>query len=167
MKKYVGVGVCLLIIKDKQFLVAERIGKFGTGCLAVPGGHQEKNELWAETALRELQEEAGSNLNVKIRPFSLPTEPTESNVPFFITNNILSHGSHYLTVWLVADWISGVPINAEPHKKNDWFWITLDEIIKHEKLKIGKQFYELGKFHDSLHWIPISEITKHRQQIGL
>ena len=167
MKRDIGVGVCLLVVKDKKLLVAERIGKFGKGYLACPGGHQEKYERWEQTALRELVEEAGAELKVNIRPNSWPQLRSESNVPLFVTNNVLGNGAHYITVWLRADWLAGEPKNMEPTKKTDWKWLSLDEIIQDPRMRAGREAWASGDFHDALHWLPFPELYKYRERIGL
>lgn len=165
----IGVGVCVLVVDPatKKLLVAERIGKFGRGYLACPGGHQEKNERWETTALRELAEEAGDQIKVIIRPNYGPTFSSESAMPLFVTNNVLDNGAHYITVWLRGEWVSGEPKNAEPTKKKDWMWMTLSEITEDPRMRAGVEAWVTGKFHDALHWLPLSEIHRFRDKLGL
>jgi len=167
MTRDIGVGVCLLIVKEKKLLVAERIGDTGKGCLAVPGGVQEKSETWERTGLRELSEEAGYGIKVIIRPANWPSVRSESNVPLFVTNNVLSNGSHWITVWLRAEWSSGEPFNSEPTKKKEWVWMTLDEITEDARMRAGKMAWMGGDFHDALHWLPLPELHKFRDKLTL
>jgi|SRR5579859_2429371 len=163
----IGVGVCLLVVRDKKILVSERIGSFGRGYMCCPGGHQEKNERWEQTALRETAEEAGHKIKVAIRPVYWPGHVSESNIPLFVTNNILAGGKHYITIWLHAEWLSGEPINAEPSKKKGWEWKTVQEIIDDPRMQAGVAAWLDGKFHEALHWIPLPEIFKYKDRLGL
>jgi 8-oxo-dGTP diphosphatase len=163
----IGVGVCILVVKEKKLLVAERIGHFGKGYLACPGGHQEKNEQWEQTALRELAEEAGSEIKVDIIPCTKQKMRSESNVPLFVTNNVLENNFHYITIWLRANWIAGNPKNTEPNKKSDWQWMTFDEIINDPRFRSGREAWTGGVFHDALHWLPLPELYKYRDRIGI
>jgi 8-oxo-dGTP diphosphatase len=163
----VGIGVCLLVVREKKLLVAERIGDFGHGCLAVAGGHAEYKETWQQAALRELYEEAGADIKVVIEPTDLPVWKSESNVPIFVTNNVLEGGKHYVTIWMKAKWLSGEAQNREPTKKKDWEWKTFAEIIKDDRMKDGVAAWLANDFHDSLHWMPLPELFKYREKIGI
>lgn len=165
--KNVGIGVCLLVTRAKKLLIAERLSAHGKGYLACPGGHQEKNERWDQAAIRELREEAGYSLKVNIVPNYSVYFKSESNIPIFVTNNILENGSHYVTVWLRSYWIAGEAVNSEPSKKKDWEWKTFDEIVKDPRMQAGKEAWLGGGMHDALHWIPLPEIYRHRERIGL
>lgn len=169
MIRDIGVGVCLLVVdpSSKRLLVGERIGNFGRGYLACPGGHQEKDEHWEQTALRELVEEAGTDLKVIIRPNSWPTLASESTSPLFVTNSILANGAHYITIWLRGEWQSGEPKNAEPTKKKEWEWMTLAQINDDPRMRPGVEAWIAGKFHDALHWLPLPEIHRYRDKLGL
>lgn len=167
MKRDIGVGVCLLVAKEKKLLVAERIGDTGKGYLAVPGGVQEKGEPWERTAVRELSEEAGHAIKVIIRPASWPQIRSESNLPLFVTNNVLANGGHWITVWLRAEWQAGEPVNAESDKKKEWVWMTLDEITDDPRMRAGRVAWVSGEFDDALHWLPLPELHKFRDKLGL
>lgn len=163
----IGVGVCLLVVRDKKLLVAERTNEFGKGYLACPGGHQEKSETWEQTANRELVEEVGPSIKIELKPNTYPNIRSESNIPIFVTNNVLSNTTHYVTIWLRAVWLAGEAINAEPSKKKEWVWMTLDEIIDDPRMRLGKEAWIGGTFHDALHWLPLPELYKHRNKLAL
>lgn len=167
MKRDIGVGVCLLVVCSKKLLVAERLGQFGKGYLACPGGHQEKGERWDQTAIREMVEEVGSLIKVNIRPNYEPNVSSESNIPLFVTNNVLDNGAHYITVWLRAEWLAGEAINKEPTKKSSWIWLSLDEIVDDPRMRAGKEAWTSGTFHDALHWMPLPELFRYRDRLGL
>ncbi len=167
MKSDIGVGVCTLVVRGRKLLVAERIGKRGNGFLAVPGGVQDKGESWLKTGLRELGEEAGNDIKVIIRTKDKVACGSESDVPLFVTNNVLSNGSHWVTVWLRAEWQWGEAVNAEPEKKKDWVWMSVEEIMDDPRMAEGKKAWLASEFHDALHWFPLPEITKFRDILGV
>lgn len=111
------VGLSVFIRKDGKVLLMLRKGSHGSGTWAPPGGHLEYGESWEECAKREILEEVG----------------VETSVLRFITatNDIFGdEGKHYITLFFVADWISGEARNLELDKceKVDWFfWNELPE----------------------------------------
>ena len=109
----IGVGVC--IIKDNLVLLGKRLNSHGQGQWAFPGGHLEFGETLIECAQREVAEETGLIIaNIRRGPF------TED---FFIVEN-----KHYITIIMMAHWISGKPVVLEPHKCEKWEWHSLKEL---------------------------------------
>lgn len=146
----VQVGLGLIIIKNKKCLVGRRKGSHAAGLISFPGGGLEFGETWAAGGLRETAEECGKNLQIKYRPFS------ESRLEWFTTNDIMpQYKKHFITLFLVADWVSGEPENIEPHKCDGWEWMNLDEIL------------ELSKEQETADWIPANLLREHRLKMGL
>ena len=109
----IGVGVCL--IKDNKVLMGKRLNSHGQGQWAFPGGHLEFGETLLECAQREVAEETGLTIaNIRRGPF------TED---FFIAEN-----KHYITIIMMADWVSGEPHVLEPHKCEKWEWHSLEKL---------------------------------------
>ncbi len=106
----VGVGVACFVFKNGKFLLLQRHGSHGEGTWAVPGGHLEFGETFEETARREVKEETGLGI---------------INVRFgAVTNDrFTKEDKHYLTVWMLSDWLDGKEVIAEPDKclRQGWF----------------------------------------------
>ena len=111
------VGVGVFLVKDgKQILLGKRKAAHGSGEYALPGGHLELGESFEECALRELAEEAGSNIKVK-------------KVSFLCLTNLRRYApKHYADIGVLAEWKSGNPTVMEPDKKEDWQWYDLDDL---------------------------------------
>jgi 8-oxo-dGTP diphosphatase len=111
----VKVGIGVFVFKDGKFLMLRRRGSHGNGSWSIPGGHLEFGESFEDTARREVMEEA--NLQIK-------------NVRFgAVTNDIFpDENKHYVTVWLLSDWISGKEYNKEPDKCSELSWETFDSL---------------------------------------
>lgn len=103
----VEVGTGVIIIKDDKMLLGKRRGSHFAGHYSFPGGHQDYGETWEECVLRETEEECGENFKIQVR----------NGRPIFVTNDLMpEYEKHYVTIFIVADYVSGEPINAEPHK---------------------------------------------------
>jgi 8-oxo-dGTP diphosphatase len=143
------VGIGVMVIKDGKVLVGRRKGSHAAGLLSFPGGHLDWNETWEECLFRELREECGPNFKVRVRTF-----PVQNAV--FVTNDVMkNYDKHYITIFMVADWVAGEPVNAEPHKCEGWNWVSYDQLA---------ELYDAGDFAD---WMPLEKITAMRRQIGL
>lgn len=103
----IGVGVC--IVKDKKVLLGKRLNSHGQGTWAFPGGHLEFGESLAACAQREVTEETGLIIgNIRRGPYSEDLFPIEDK--------------HYITIIMIADYVSGIPQVLEPHKCQEWQW---------------------------------------------
>lgn len=96
-------------------LLGKRLNSHGAGEWAFPGGHLEFGETVAECARREVTEETGMIIgNIRRGPF------TED---FY-----LAHNKHYITIIMIANYVSGVPEVLEPHKCEQWHWFDLNAL---------------------------------------
>ena len=147
-----------------KVLVGKRKGSHAAGLYSFPGGHLDFGETWEQAVLREKDEECGEQFKVEILDFGQPvwSKPDDTFVlPFvrtelFITNDIMpQYGKHYITIYMVAEWVEGEPENMEPHKNEGWEWKTFDE------LQI------LAENESTAEWIPINKIEQFRYTIGL
>jgi 8-oxo-dGTP diphosphatase len=109
-KVRVGVGV-LLMNASGQVLLGERKNSHGHGAYALPGGHLEVGESWAQCAVREVHEECDIKLALE-------------NVTFAaVTNDIMTvDKKHYVTIFMKAVLTDATvqPKNMEPHKCAGW-----------------------------------------------
>ena len=109
MPKRPLIGVAVIVIKDDKVLLGKRKNAHGHGTWAFPGGHLEFNESIEDCARREVFEETGIRLkNVRYGPY---------------TNDIFDReAKHYVTLFVLADYDTGVPTVREPHKCEEWQW---------------------------------------------
>ena len=110
------VGVGLLLVKDGKVLLGKRKGSHGAGEYAGPGGHLEYMESFETRALRELAEEAGTEIKVK-------------NLRFLCLTNLTKYApKQYIDIGMIAEWESGEPENMEPESLEAWQWIDIDDL---------------------------------------
>lgn len=105
----VGVGV-IIQNSDGKILVAKRKGKLAP-YYSIPGGHVEVGETFEDSAIREVSEEHGIEIN--------------SPRVIAITNNLetfRNEGAHYISVILLATDFTGTPTINEPHKCEEVLW---------------------------------------------
>ena len=115
MENIVRVGVGVIVVKDKKILLGERIGSHGSNTWSLPGGHMEFFEEINETAKREVKEETSLNIcNIQTVGF---------------TNDIfMDETKHYITLFVKADYESGVLRRMEPDKCLEWKWFDTDNL---------------------------------------
>jgi 8-oxo-dGTP diphosphatase len=103
------VGIAVIVIKDDRVLLGKRKKAHGDGTWAFPGGHLEFNESIQDCAVREVFEETGLNIkNLRFGPY---------------TNDVFAaENKHYVTLFVIADYDSGMPEVKEPHKCEKWEW---------------------------------------------
>jgi 8-oxo-dGTP diphosphatase len=139
----------LIVVKGKKVLVGRRKGSHAAGLVSFPGGHLDWNETWEDCVLRELGEECGEDIKVRLRDL-------DSRKEFFVTNDIMpQYGKHYITLFMVADWVEGEAINREPDKCEGWDWISYEELAN------------LSQHGECANWIPMEHITFFRDKIGI
>jgi ADP-ribose pyrophosphatase YjhB (NUDIX family) len=108
------VAIVAAVLRDGKILLQKRTD---LDAWAMPGGHLESFETLAAGVLRELREEAGSDLQV-----SRPEFWTIVNSRFFDLNR------HYVVIFMIMDWMGGEVINMEPDKNSEWGWFSWDDI---------------------------------------
>jgi 8-oxo-dGTP diphosphatase len=111
----VRVGIAVFIFKDGKFLLQQRTGSHGAGSWSTPGGHLEFGESFEDTARREVREETGLEI---------------TNLRFgAITNDyFVDENKHYVTIWMLSDWLSGTERITEPDKCLKQEWHTFDDL---------------------------------------
>ncbi len=106
----VGVGALVTIRGRDGVAAGIRKRSHGSGTLALPGGHLEFGESWAECAARELEEETG---------LSLP--PSNFTLAHVTNDPMPDEGKHYVTIFMKAEAPEGSQlINLEPEKCKGW-----------------------------------------------
>lgn len=120
------VGVGVVVVKDGAVLLGKRIGSFGNGYYAGPGGHLEMGESFEECAAREVKEE--TDLEIK-------------NIQFLCVTNLANFfGRHYVDIGLIADWSSGQAITQEPDIFESWSWHS-KEILPEPLFGAERNYY--------------------------
>ena len=127
------IGVAVIVIKNGRVLLGKRKNSHGDGTWAFPGGHLEFGESIKDCARREIFEETGIQIeNLRYGPY---------------TNDIFEkEDKHYVTLFVLADYASGVATVKEPHKCEEWQWHHWPPQVKPHFLPIVnllKQNYQL------------------------
>lgn len=117
MEKIPRVGLGVAVIRNGKVLVGQRHNAHGDGAWCFPGGHLEFGESFEKCAEREVREETGLTIQ-NIRYITATNDFFESAV------------KHYVTIYMQADWKSGIPQVLEPEKMDQWQWRTIDELPK-------------------------------------
>ncbi len=108
------VGVGVIVVREGRVLLGERRGSHGAGTWALPGGNLDFGESVAQCAARELQEETGLTLSdIRQAPFT--------------ENFFAESGRHYVTLFVEALGVTGIPALLEPEKCQGWAWFAWDD----------------------------------------
>ena len=109
------VGVAVMIRRGSAILLGRRLGGHGAGSWQFPGGHLEFGEDVLDCARREVHEETGLELGqLQLGPY---------------TNDIfVAEGRHYITLFVLADWVGGEAELREPTKCAGWGWFAWDNL---------------------------------------
>jgi len=112
------VGLAIIVMKEDKVLLRKRKGAYKEGTLSFPGGHLEYAEGFADCVKRELEEETGLR---------------EGNYVLIdlyhsaVTNDMFAEkNKHYVTLYMLAKYISGKPRIMEPEKCWEWDWFEWD-----------------------------------------
>lgn len=108
----IGIGVA--IFWQDHVLLHMRKGKHSPDVWAFPGGHLEFGETFAQCAMRETQEECGTDLRVKVPKFW-----TAVNTVYEDENR------HYVVIFMYTHHTGGTPRNMEPDKGDEWRWFDV------------------------------------------
>jgi 8-oxo-dGTP diphosphatase len=105
----VGIGVGVIVRHEGRVLLGRRLAPPGANTWQFPGGKLEFGETVEACAARETLEEAGIVIG------DLARGPYTSDV-------FGRDEAHYVTLFVVAALISGVPEVREPTKCTHWSW---------------------------------------------
>ncbi len=114
-EKIPKVGVGAIIKKGNKILLGKRMGSHGAGTWALPGGHLEFGETSFTCAKREIAEEIG----IKIKNLKIGT---------FTEDYFKKEDKHYVTIYVIADYASGVVKVLEPEKCERFDWFSWDKL---------------------------------------
>lgn len=110
------VGIGVLIFKDRQILLGERLLKHGASSWAPPGGHLEFGETFEQCAIREVREETDLEI---VNPQLIG-----------VTNDIFAEDNkHYVSIFLSTKYHDEKEFrNLEPEKVVSWEWFDIDQL---------------------------------------
>ena len=111
----VQVGIGVIVMRGGRVLLGRRRGAHGAGDWALPGGHLEFGEAPEACAARELAEETG------LRAAAWRRAPYTADV-------LAEAGRHYVTLFMLADGVTGDPQRLEPQKCDGWSWHDWDAL---------------------------------------
>ena len=132
-KPQVGIGV--IVMKEDKILFQKRKNSHGDGTWSFPGGHLEYLESFKKCAKREIKEETSLRIEIK------------KDYPVAITNDFFEkEGKHYVTLFMEANYLSGVPKISEKEKNKleeiTWFrWDNLPDNLFLPVQNLIKQGY--------------------------
>ena len=111
----VQVGIGVIVVRGGRVLLGRRRGAHGAGDWALPGGHLEFGETPEACAARELAEETGLRaVGWRRAPYTADAMPDA--------------GRHYVTLFMLADGVTGDPQRLEPLKCDGWSWHDWDAL---------------------------------------
>ena len=146
------IGVGVLVWREQQILLGERITKDQNNCWQFPGGHLENNESVSDCARREVQEETGLNIR-NLRHLGFTDTPFE----------IAQH--KYLTLLVSCEYESGEAERLEPEKCAGWRWfdyqklpaplfIPISSFLSQITIASGNDLYALHRASQVLSYTP-------------
>lgn len=127
------VGVGVIIHKDGKILFGKRINAHWDGTWSFPGWHLEFWEEIFDCAKREVFEETWLTIkNIRVWPY---------------TNDIFEQeNKHYITLFIISEYESGILELKEPEKCDFWEWRWIGETPENLFLPIKnliKQWYNI------------------------
>jgi 8-oxo-dGTP diphosphatase len=118
MENIPKVGIGVIIRKDNKVLLGKRKNAHGEGSWCFAGGKLEYGETWEQCSTREVTEEVGL---------------TVGNIHFsgMVTNDVFQEEEkHYITIFMICDYVSGVAKVLEPEKAERWEWFSWEALPK-------------------------------------
>ncbi len=120
-KKNVGVGVGIMLMKNKKILLGKRhedpakagSALKGEGTWTMPGGKLHFGETFEQAAIRETMEETGIELG---------------QTKVICINNDMVDSAHFITVGLYSEDFEGEPKVMEPDEITEWRWFGLNDL---------------------------------------
>lgn len=143
-------AVSAFILRDGKVLLGERKGSHAAGMFSTPGGKVEKPDTILQTFWKELSEECGEGLKVRLLGFLCISED------IFVDDN-----EYFTNICFLAEYDSGEAIVGEPDKCAGWDWYDLDGLPKPlfpsiryfvEAHQTGRNFFPAEEVRGLLHY---------------
>lgn len=109
------IGVGVLVWREQQILLGQRITEGQESCWQFPGGHLEENESVLACARREVLEETGLNIK-ELRHLGFTDEQFEVAQ------------QKYITLLVSCEYKSGKAERLEPEKCAGWQWFDFQKL---------------------------------------
>ena len=123
----VQVGIGVIVLRGGRVLLGRRRGAHGAGDWALPGGHLEFGETPEACAARELAEETGLRASAWRRaPYT--ADVFADGTADATADPKAGAGRHYVTLFMLADGVTGDPQRLEPLKCDGWSWHDWDAL---------------------------------------
>ena len=108
-------SVAVYVMNGDKVLVSKRKeGTVGAGIVCLPGGKIDFGESILTAAVRETYEETGVWItNVALGPYVVHKDKDYHFICTFVSAEAMANS---------------VPINKEPEKHEDWYWLDYDKI---------------------------------------
>ncbi|MDQ0558423.1 8-oxo-dGTP diphosphatase [Rhizobium mesoamericanum] len=110
-----GVGVGLVILRDRKILLYKRIRPPEAGHWSIVGGKVDRMEPTEQAARREAEEETGLSIG---RVSLLGPAEVISN----------ADGQHWVSLLYIASEFDGEPNLTEPEKLSDFGWFSRSDL---------------------------------------
>jgi 8-oxo-dGTP diphosphatase len=109
------VGVAVIIFRQGKFLLGQRKKTPGANSWQCPGGFMQIGESVFEAARREVEAETGLFIhNLEYGPYT--------------NNRFVNEGAHTVTLYVLAEYMSGEAAVKEKDQAKSWQWFDLNEL---------------------------------------
>jgi len=109
------IGIGVIVIDGNKVILGKRKNAHGDGSWSFPGGHLEFGESFESCARREVLEETGLHVeNIRMH--------TATNDVFKLEHK------HYVTIFMLAEYVEGTAQVLEPHKCESWQWFDWNQL---------------------------------------
>lgn len=149
MKPEIAVDVAIFREKNRkeELLLGKRKSEAAFGFWNFPGGHIEIGESLIETAQRELKEELGETIQVKI-----------TSEVVGVTYNVLAPKfMPHLVIVLKGEYKKGEPTVASPNECDEWKWFEIASLNNRIDIFDGVKQVLLNRLSDQIRVGAITE----------
>lgn len=145
-KDYIGVGVGAVILNEKfEILLLKRKKNPEVGKWSIPGGKIDMMESAEDAIMREVKEELGVDVKVKM-------------LLGFTSHIIKEENEHWVAPAYLVRIVEGSPENLEPDKHDEIKWFCINDLPENVTITTEKSLEYLGRFRALFNKRKASEI---------